>query len=214
MRIKILVLSLLCCVGFTQRSYAIFGVGDVTFDPTNLAQSIANTSKNVTYTASTAANMLKAYEESVKIYEQGKKVYDALITVKNIISDSYKVYQSVEMLIEITEIYTTGYNQMLSNNLYAAEELSAIAYGYTRLLAESNEVITELKDIVSVTSLSMSDKERMDMVDKAYREVRRYRNLVSYFTNKNLAVGYLRGKKMEESDRITALYGSSTEKYW
>ncbi|MFI3306892.1 MAG: DUF4141 domain-containing protein, partial [Rikenellaceae bacterium] len=160
---KTIILAILCCVGFTQRSYAIFGVGDVTFDPTNLAQSIANTSKNVTYTASTATNMFKAYEESVKIYEQGKKVYDALITVKNIVSDSYKVYQSVAMLVEITEIYTSGYNLMLSNNLYAAEEISAIAYGYTRLLAESNEVITELKDIVSVTTLSMSDKERMDM---------------------------------------------------
>ncbi|MFR9624297.1 MAG: DUF4141 domain-containing protein [Rikenellaceae bacterium] len=211
---KAIILAILCCIGFTQRSYAIFGVGDVTFDPTNLAQSIANTSKNVTYTASTAANMFKAYEESVKIYEQGKKVYDALSTVKNIISDSYKVYQSVAMLVEITEIYTSGYNLMLSNNLYAAEELSAIAYGYTRLLAESNEVISELKDIVSVTTLSMSDKERMDMVDKAYNEVRRYRNLVSYFTNKNLAVGYLRGMRMDESTRIVALYGSDYEKYW
>ncbi|MFI3304006.1 MAG: DUF4141 domain-containing protein [Rikenellaceae bacterium] len=211
---KTIILAILCCVGFTQRSYAIFGVGDVTFDPTNLAQSIANTSKNVTYTASTATNMFKAYEESVKIYEQGKKVYDALITVKNIVSDSYKVYQSVAMLVEITEIYTSGYNLMLSNNLYAAEELSAIAYGYTRLLAESNEVISELKDIVSVTTLSMSDKERMDMVDKAYNEVRRYRNLVSYFTNKNLAVGYLRGMRMDESTRIVALYGSDYEKYW
>ncbi|MFI3306882.1 MAG: hypothetical protein R3Y68_10315, partial [Rikenellaceae bacterium] len=137
-----------------------------------------------------------------------------LSTVKNIISDSYKVYQSVAMLVEITEIYTSGYNLMLSNNLYAAEELSAIAYGYTRLLSESNEVIAELKEIVSVTTLSMSDKERMDMVDKAYNEVRRYRNLVSYFTNKNLAVGYLRGMRMDESTRIAALYGSSTEKYW
>lgn len=211
---RIIILAILCCVGFTQRSYAVFGVGDVTFDPTNLAQSIANTSKNITYTSTTAANMVKAYEESKKIYEQGKKVYDALISVKNIISDSYKVYQSVEMLIEITEIYTSGYNIMLSNNLYAAEELSAIAYGYTRLLAESNEVITELKDIVSVTSLSMTDKERMDMVDKAYKEVRKYRNLVRYFTNKNLAVGYLRGKRIEEAGRITALYGSDYEKYW
>ncbi len=158
--------------------------------------------------------MINAYEESKKIYEQGKKVYDALIDVKNIIADSYKVYESVEMLVEITEIYTSGYNIMLSNSLYAAEELSAIAYGYTRLLAESNEVISELKEIVSVTTLSMSDKERMEMVDKAYREVRRYRNLVRYFTNQSLAVGYLRTKRIEEAARITALYGSDTDKYW
>lgn len=214
MRIKIIILSLLCCVGVTQRSYAIFGIGDITFDPTNLAQSIANTSKNVVYTSSTAANMVKAYEESAKIYQQSKRVYDALADVKSLIRDSHKVYQSIEMLVEITEIYTSGYNQMLSNNLYTAEELSAIAYGYTRLLSESNESIRSLKQIISPASFSMSDMERMQMVDATYREVLRYRNLVNYFTNKNLAVGYLRSKKIMESRRIAALYGSDSEKYW
>ncbi len=214
MNYKLFIVSLICCVGFAQRSYAVFGVGDITFDPTNLAQSIANTSKNVTYTATTAANMVKAYEESKKIYEHGKDVYDALNSVKNIISDSYKVYQSVEMLIEITEIYTTGYNQMLSRDLYAAEELSAIAYGYTRLLSESSEVVTELKNVVSASTFTMSDKERMDMIDRAYREIRKYRYLVGYFTNKNLAVGYLRYKRIEEIERVTALYGSDEDKYW
>ena len=45
-------------------------------DPSNIAQSIVNTSKNVVHTSTTAQNMVKNFQETVKIYEQGKKYYD------------------------------------------------------------------------------------------------------------------------------------------
>lgn len=40
------------------------------FDPSNLAQSIANTTKNVVHTSQTATHMVKNFQETVKIYEQ------------------------------------------------------------------------------------------------------------------------------------------------
>ena len=40
-------------------------------DPSNIAQSIVNTSKNVVHTSTTATNMVKNFQETVKIYEQG-----------------------------------------------------------------------------------------------------------------------------------------------
>ena len=48
----------------------------VVIDPSNIAQSIVNTSKNVVHTSTTAQNMVKNFQETVKIYEQGKKYYD------------------------------------------------------------------------------------------------------------------------------------------
>ena len=45
-------------------------------DPSNIAQSIVNTSKNVAHTSTTATHMAKNFQETVKIYEQGKKYYD------------------------------------------------------------------------------------------------------------------------------------------
>lgn len=48
----------------------------VTFDPSNLAQSIVNATKNIVQTSSTASNMINNFKETVKIYEQGKKYYD------------------------------------------------------------------------------------------------------------------------------------------
>ena len=103
---------------------------------------------------------------------------------------------------------------MLHDENYTVEELGAIAFGYTKLLEESNGVLQEMKDVVNITTLSMSDKERMDVVDRCYNSMRRYRNLVSYYTNKTISVSYLRAKKKNDMDRVLSLYGSSNERYW
>ena len=50
--------------------------------------------------------------------------------------------------------------------------------------------------------------------DTSYSKMKRYRNLVSYYTNKNIGVSYLRAKKRNDLDRIMGLYGSMNERYW
>ena len=47
---------------------------------------------------------------------------------------------------------------------------------------ETNK-LTELKNVVNITTLSMTDKERMDVVERCYSKMKRYRNLVSYSTH-------------------------------
>ena len=52
------------------------------------------------------------------------------------------------------------------------------------------------------------------MVDRCYKEVRDYRNLVRYYTNKNISVSYLRAKAKKDADRVLDLYGTDNERYW
>ena len=54
----------------------------------------------------------------------------------------------------------------------------------------------------------------MDVVDGCHVSMRRYRNLVNYYTNRNIAVSILRARKKNDLDRVLALYGSETSKYW
>ena len=186
----------------------------VVSDPGNLAQGIINASKNIIHTSKTAANMVSNFQETVKIYEQGKKYYDALKSVNNLVKDAVKVKNTILMIGEISDIYVTNFQLMLRDENYTPEELSAIAFGYTKLLEESNNILKEMKDVVNITTLSMTDKERMDVVDRCYNRVRNYRNLVMYYTNKNISVSYLRAKKKNDMDRVLALYGSRSERYW
>ena len=173
-------------------------------DPTNIAQSIINSSNNIVHTSSTAQNMINNFKETVKIYEQGKKYYDALKSVNNLVKDARKVQQTILMVGDITDIYINNYQKMMHDDNFSVEELSAIGFGYTKLLEESK----------NITTLSMTDKERMDVVERCYSKMKRYRNLVSYYTNKNISVSYLRAKKKNDLDRIMGLYGKSNEKYW
>ncbi len=186
----------------------------VVSDPGNLAQGIINASKNIIHTSKTATNMVSNFQETVKIYEQGKKYYDALKSVNNLVKDAVKVKNTILMIGEISDIYVTNFQLMLRDENYTPEELSAIAFGYTKLLEESNDVLKEMKDVVNITTLSMTDKERMDVVDRCYNRVRNYRNLVMYYTNKNISVSYLRARKKNDMDRVMALYGSRNERYW
>ena len=51
-----------------------------------------------------------------------------------------------------------GYRRMLSDDNFSQKELSAIAYGYTRLLQESTHALQDLKEIINPTEMSMTDK--------------------------------------------------------
>ncbi|MFR9596833.1 MAG: DUF4141 domain-containing protein [Rikenellaceae bacterium] len=204
------VVAVAILIASESRSYAQLVVSD----PTNLAQGIINASKNIVYTAQTASSVLDNFEETKKIYEQGKKYYDALQQVNNLVRDAQKVKLTIEMVAEISEIYVTNFNLMRSDSNFTAEELTAIAYGYTRLLAESVIVLDQLQEVVNISTLSLTDKDRIDVVDKCYKSACEYRNLVTYFTNKNISVSYLRSKRYGDTSRITSLYGGAADRYW
>ena len=209
MRTRIIWLFSLCLL-LAGRANAQWVVSD----PGNLAQGIINATKNIVHTSKTASNMVSNFQETVKIYEQGKKYYDALKSVSNLVKDARKVQQTILMVGDITDIYVNSFQKMLHDENFTPEELSAIAFGYTKLLEESNGVLTDLKNVVNITTLSMTDKDRMDVVDRCYNSMRNYRSLVSYYTNKNISVSYLRAKKKQDTDRVLSLYGSAHENYW
>ena len=209
MKSKILILCCLCllCAGKANAQWVVT-------DPTNLAQGIINAAKNITQTTTTAKNMISNFKETVKIYEQGKKYSDALKKVNDLVKDGIKVKNTILMVGEISEIYVTSFQLMLQDENFTPEELSAIAFGYTKLLEESNNLLKEMKDVVNITTLQMTDKERMDVVDRCYNSMKRYRNMVSYYTNKNISVSYLRARKKSDVSRVMSLYGNANERYW
>ncbi len=182
--------------------------------PSNIAQSIVNNSKSLVQETSTAQNMIKNFQETVKIYQQAKKYYDALQSVNNLVRDARKVQQTILMLGNISGYYVNNFQKMLTDPNFTSSELSAIASGYTRILEEANGVLGDLKQVVNITTLSMTDKDRMDVVDNCYKEMKRLKNLTAYYTNKNISVSYLRAKKKADTQRVVNLYGDGSEKYW
>lgn len=186
----------------------------VVTDPANLASGILNSANEIVQTTSTVNNVIKNFNEVKKVYEQGKEYYDALKAVNNLVKDARKVQQTVLLVGDVSEMYVQNFGKMMNDPNFTAQELVAIGNGYSALLTESTELLKELKQIVTSSSLSLNDKERMDIIDRVYKEVKEYHSLVKYYTNKNISVSILRAKKQNNTQRVLELYGTSNQKYW
>lgn len=186
----------------------------VVTDPANLASGILNSANEIIQTSSTVSNVVKNFKEVEKVYKQGKEYYDKLQAINNLVKDARKVQQTVLLVGDVSEMYVQNFGRMLNDPNFSARELTTIAKGYSALLGESTELLKELKQIVTSSSLSLSDKERMDIIDRVYKEVKEYHSLVRYYTNKNISVSILRAKKQNSTKRVLELYGTPNQKYW
>ena len=207
---KKIILFMAVCICFIGKASAQWVVSD----PGNLAQGIINTTKQIVQTSTTAKNTLDGFMEAQKIFQQGKKYYDALKAVHDVVKGGVKVKKSIEMVADISEIYVRNYQKMLGDPNYTPDELSTISFGYAKLLSESADILQDLKNVVNVTGMSLSDAERLAIIDQSYKRLLEYRNLVQYYTDKNISVSYLRAKKKKDADRVVALYGDAEDRYW
>lgn len=186
----------------------------VVTDPANLASGILNSANEIIQTSSTVSNVVKNFKEVEKVYKQGKEYYDKLQAINNLVKDARKVQQTVLLVGDVSQMYVQNFGKMMNDPNFSDQELSAIANGYSVLLGESTELLKELKQIVNSSTLSLNDKERMDIIDRVYNEVKEYHSLVRYYTNKNISVSILRAKKQNSTKRVLDLYGTPNQKYW
>jgi len=204
---KTVMVAFFAALTFTKAQFVVT-------DPANLASGILNSANEIVQTSSTVSNVIKNFNEVKKVYEQGKEYYDQLKAINNLVKDARKVQQTVLLVGDVSEMYVNNFGKMLNDPNFNAQELASIANGYSALLTESTALLKELKEIITSNGLSLNDKERIDVIDRVYKEVKDYHNLVRYYTNKNISVSYLRAKKQNNTKRVLDLYGTSNQKYW
>lgn len=183
-------------------------------DAASITQSIVNSITELVQTSTTAENMIGNFKETMKIYRQGKEYYDRLRDVTNLVRDARKVQQSILLVGEMSDIYVNSYDKMLTDDNFTSQELSAIAAGYNKLMERGMNSLKDLKEVVNPTDFSMTDKERLDRIDQAHSDLTHTRDLMVYYTRKNISVSYLRAQQKNDMERVLDLYGSADEKYW
>jgi hypothetical protein len=207
---KVLLITSIALVSFTTQLKAQF----IVTDPVNVATSIVNSVNEIVQTSSTVSNVIKNFQEVKKLYDQGKEYYDKLKAINDLVKDARKVRDAILLVGEISDIYIDSFQKMLADPHFSFEEIAAISNGYTILLQDGANMLLEIKEIVNETGLSMTDHERMDIINYVHDRLKEHRNLVSYYTRKTISVSYLRAKKAGDSDRVVALYGNTNERYW
>ena len=123
--------------------------------------------------------------------------------------------ETVELVSEISQIYSTNFNKMLSDRNFSVNELEAISNGYAKLLNESGNLLSDIKNVVSLSNgLSMTDAERMSIIDDIHAKMLEHRNLVRYFSKKSISVSFIRSQEKGDLERVQSLYGNPSDRYW
>ena len=137
-----------------------------------------------------------------------------LKSVNNLVKDARKVQQCILLVGEISDIYVDGYRRMVGDENFTPAELAAIAAGYARIIEESAGELKELQDIVNPTDMSLTDKDRIDVVQRVYGVLRRHRDLARYYTRKNISISLLRAARKRDMEGVLSLYGTDEQRYW
>ena len=125
-----------------------------------------------------------------------KNTLDGFMEAQKIFQQGKKYYDALKAVHDVVK---GGIKVKKSIELVA--EISEIyVRNYQNMLADPNYTPDEL------TAISV--------INNAYKSLLNYRNLVNYYTRKNISVSYLRAKKKNDTDRVLALYGSADERYW
>lgn len=183
-------------------------------DPSNFAQGIVNSSNEVFQSSQTTQTMLQNFAETQKIYRQGKEYYDKLRAVNNLVRSARKVQECILIVGEMSDMYVSNYGKMLADENFTSQELTAIASGYTQLLQRGANSLKDLQGIINPSTLSLTDKDRLEIVDKSHAELTHLRDLTGYFTRKMRSVALIRAYEKNEKKRALSLYGADEDKYW
>ena len=152
-------------------------------DPTNIAQSIINSSNNIVHTSSTAQNMLNNFKETVKIYEQGKEDYDALKSVNNLVKGALKVHQTIFMVGDITDLYINIYQKMMHADNFSVEKLSAIVHDSIinnsdcKILLDQRKFMNKFDQIQSLLGLTEKEKSQILSINQSNDPSRLYKEV-------------------------------------
>lgn len=197
------VLILVFLIGYNPNSTAQFVVAD----PTAFSQRAVQQITNITEQIQQKYELVRQFQETNKIYTQGKEWYDGLKRVNQTVAEYQKIYETLQLTGEIVDLYATNIQRFRIDQNFSPREVGYITDGYGKLLKESSRLVDDLNLGAKPTGLSLTDKERLDMINTTYEKVREHKALVQYFTNKNISVSYLRAKKKNNTQGVMRLYG-------
>ncbi|MBC3538971.1 hypothetical protein ACFSC6_10535 [Rufibacter sediminis] len=179
----------------------------VVADPTAFSQRALQQITNITEQIQQKHELVRTFKETSKIYNQGKEWYDGLKRVSTTVAEYQKIYETLQLTAEIVDLYGTNISRFRMDKNFSPAEVAYITDGYGKLLAESSRLVDDLNLGAKASSLSLTDKERLDMISTTFEKVRQHKALVQYYTNKNISLSYLRAKKKNNTEGVLRLYG-------
>lgn len=129
-----------------------------------------------------------------------QKKLASLQKVSYLIKDYKRIKQTKEMLDKIITIYTTKVPKLVQDENFTLQQAGVIVQSFDLILDDSRELTTTiLNTIVKDDLFMMDDKQRYDMINGIYEDVRKHYGTICYLYNKLMYASF---QKSFDSDQL------------
>ena len=163
---KLVLLIFTLCTASINSAYAQW----LTWDPQGCLQGILNRVENVEAISKTTGETLQVFKQTKALYNESKQYYDALKQIKGVVKDTKKITDCAEMVSDMSQMFINDFDYFTNDPNLSLPVINRYMRKYNRTIRSATFRLKDL-GIVLGNYLSMSDKERMDEINKQYREI-------------------------------------------
>jgi hypothetical protein len=136
-----------------------------------------------------------------------QEYYNELAEVKEIISDYDKIKGIVQMQSRIVSQYQSAYALFKQDKHFSGTELDYMYNIYSGILDESIKNLDQALLVVNAMATSMTDAQRLSIIDNASYGMQNYYDDLKRFNNQNIQLSLQRGAAEGDMETVKALYG-------
>jgi len=136
-----------------------------------------------------------------------KQYYEELKKVKAVISYYFRIKQIAEKQALIVEQYQKAWRLFQNDKHFTYEELAYMQKVYGGILEETSKNVDLLTLVVKSFATEMTDMKRLEIIEKASRQVDIVFDELSIFNRENQLLSLSRSKNEFEAKVVKELYG-------
>lgn len=133
--------------------------------------------------------------------------YNELKEVKAIVSQYQRIRDITSKQARLLSDYQRSWGLLRQDDHFTANELTYMEQVYKGILDDSLENMEHILMIVESSSTSMSDAERLELINKAADRIDRNYDDLKRFNHQNVVLSLQRAKGSREVEQMRRLYG-------
>jgi hypothetical protein len=136
-----------------------------------------------------------------------QEYYNELATVKDLIAGYDKLKGLVQMQGRIVSEYESSYNLFKQDKHFTGSELDFMFNIYSGIVDQSLKNLDQALLVVSSLETSMTDAQRIDIIESASNGMQKNYDDLKRFNNQNIQLSLKRSQSEEDIESVKQLYG-------
>ena len=136
-----------------------------------------------------------------------KTFLDGLMEVSPAVLKYKRVADIISFQIRIVKEYKSAYKSFQENGAFTTSELEHLAKVYSNLFNASLQNLDELSLVITAGKLRMSDDERLQAIDRIYKNIIEQYSFLQEFNNSTVMLSLQRKSEMAELEMQKKISG-------